>query len=260
MNILGKLFTFTGDTKCFRKIVDPSDQQALQSDINQFSNWTFTSCVSFSPTKCVHSNSHSWRNHYTHVSAKAYRTLGLNLVHIQVISSLYLSIVRPILTYSSLVWRPYLITDINSLERGQQCTTKYILNDFNSNYRLRLFKLNLLPLVYQYEISDLLFFIKSLKSPTASFNINSHVTFFSGTTQLTKAHKLKNSTSLNRSTRNSSFSRVPCLWNALLVFNCNLQIATIKEHLKTFMLNHFLANFDLNNSCTLHFLCPCSRY
>jgi len=38
--------------------------------------------------------------------------------------------------------------------------------------------------MYQYEISNILFFIKSLKIqiPTASFNIKSHVTFFSGTT------------------------------------------------------------------------------
>jgi len=43
LNILSKLFTFAG-------VSDPSDQQALQSDINQFFNWTFTSCLSFSPT------------------------------------------------------------------------------------------------------------------------------------------------------------------------------------------------------------------
>jgi len=46
-----------------------------------------------------------------------------------------------------------------------------------------------LPLcMYQYKVSDILFFIKSFKSPTASFNINSYVTFFSGATRIVKAH------------------------------------------------------------------------
>ena len=50
---------------------------------------------------------------------------------------------------------------------------------------------------------DVLFFIKSLKSPTASFNINSRVTFFSGITLLAKTHKLKNSASSNNSLHTS---------------------------------------------------------
>ena len=101
LNILSKLFTFADDKKCFRKILDLSDQQALQSDINQLFIWTVTSCLSFSPTKCVHlsirpkvittyyidqdeipkldsyrdlgiiiSDNLSWRNHYTHISPK----------------------------------------------------------------------------------------------------------------------------------------------------------------------------------------------
>jgi len=51
-------------------------------------------------------------------------------------NKLHLSTVQPILTNCSLVWRAYLITesDINSLERVQRRATKYILNDFNSDY------------------------------------------------------------------------------------------------------------------------------
>jgi len=54
LNILSKLFTFADDTKCFRKVMDHLDQQVLQRDINWLFGWTLTSCLSFSPTRCIH--------------------------------------------------------------------------------------------------------------------------------------------------------------------------------------------------------------
>ena len=74
-------------------------------------------------------------------------------------------LVRSQLTYCSQLWRPYLLKDIFTLERIQRRETKYILNDYNSSYKTRLIQLDLLPLKYQYELSDLLFFIKSYKNP-----------------------------------------------------------------------------------------------
>ena len=62
------------------------------------------------------------------------------------------------------MWRPQLIKDITLLERIQRRATKYILNDYTSTYKFRLEQLNLLPLMYIYEINDLMFLIKSLKS------------------------------------------------------------------------------------------------
>ena len=35
----------------------------------------------------------------------------------------------------------------------------YFLNDYISNYKIRLVKLKLLPLMYTYELSDILFFL-----------------------------------------------------------------------------------------------------
>ena len=59
--------------------------------------------------------------------------------------------------------------DILTIERVQRRATKYILNDFifTSCYKTRLLKLNLLPLMYMFELQDLLFTIKSIKSPTS---------------------------------------------------------------------------------------------
>ena len=72
---------------------------------------------------------------------------------------LYPTLVRSRLTYvhCSQLWRPYFLKDISILERIQKRKTKYILNDYHSPYKTRLIQLDVLPLMYQYELSDLLF-------------------------------------------------------------------------------------------------------
>ena len=79
---------------------------------------------------------------------------------------LYISLVRAQLTYCSQLWRPHLLKDITLLERVQRHATKFILNDYQSSYRSRLLTLYLLPLMYLFELYDIIFVIKSLKNPT----------------------------------------------------------------------------------------------
>ena len=85
---------------------------------------------------------------------------------------LYISLVCSRFTYYSQIWRPYLIKDITALERIQRRVTKYILNDFHSDYKSRLINLNLLPLMQYYEYLDLIFIIKCFKSTDATSNFN----------------------------------------------------------------------------------------
>ena len=56
--------------------------------------------------------------------------LPLKLIH-----KLHTSLIRSQLTYCSIIWRPYLIQDITKLEKNQRRATKYILNDYSSNYK-----------------------------------------------------------------------------------------------------------------------------
>ena len=49
--------------------------------------------------------------------------------------------------------------------------TKYILNNRASDYKTRLVKLEVLPLMYIFELSGITVFIKSIKNPTSSFNV-----------------------------------------------------------------------------------------
>ena len=129
---------------------------------------------------------------------------------------LYLSLVRSQLMYCSQLWRPNLIKDIHSLERVQHRATKYIFNDYSSDYKPHLMNLKLLPLMYFYEINDISFFIKFYQSPYSHFNIHDHVTFSHYSTRSTKRSKLLHINSSSNTSRHFNFCRLPRLWNALI--------------------------------------------
>ena len=76
-----------------------------------------------------------------------------------------------------LVW-PYLIKNVKLIEQTQYRATKLIiLNDFHSNYYNCLIKLEILPIVYMFELYDVMFFAKSLKYPSSSFCVTDYISF-----------------------------------------------------------------------------------
>ena len=97
------------------------------------------------------------------------------------------SLVRSQLTYSSQIWRPHLIKEIVALERVQRRASKFILNDFQSTYQHCLISLTILPLMMQFELHDILFFIRCLKEPDTSqdFPFQSVINFSKGNTRST---------------------------------------------------------------------------
>jgi len=92
-------------------------------------------------------------------------------------TALYLTIVRSQLLFCSILWKPHLIKDINLIEKIQRFATKFFLNDYTSDYKTRLLKLKLLPLMHILDINDIIFLINSRKFPSNSFNIIDFVTF-----------------------------------------------------------------------------------
>ena len=90
------------------------------------------------------STSLNWTLHYNHICSKAYLSLQLIRRIIPLNSStslkklLYLSLVRSHLIYCSQLWRPHYIKDICRLEKIQHWATKFILNDYTSDYKSRL--------------------------------------------------------------------------------------------------------------------------
>ena len=288
-----KVFLFADDTKCFKHIKVPSDSQLLQYDLNCLSDWSVTSLLSFHPSKSTHlsfkckvstsyningssinpSHSHkdlgviisdnlNWTEHHDYILKKAYKTLGLirrtfcKTIVPSVTVKLYVSLVRSQLLYCAPVWRPHLIKDITKIEQLQRRATKYILHDFTSNYKARLIKLNLFPLMYIFEISDIMFFVNSIKNPTSSFNINSYVSFSQSVTR-SNSVKLNHNISFTNKERHFYFNRICRLWNSLPIINTSLSTDTIKRHIKNYLWNHFIVNFSSDDPHKFHYLCPC---
>ena len=138
-------------------------------------------------------------------------------------------------------------------------STKYILNDYQSDHKSRQISLNLLLLVYTYELLDILFLVHSLKQPDPCLPINDYISFSSSSTRAGHTLKLVHLHSLTSLSSHSYFKRVARLWNALPPIDLNCSLPTIKFNLKQFLWNHFIDNFNPNLPCINHFLCPCPK-
>ena len=79
--------------------------------------------------------------------------------------------------YCSTIWRPHFIKDIMMIEQQQRRAVKFILNDYQSCYFDQLVKLQLFPLMCIFELADIMFAIKALKSLLDSFDITNYVSF-----------------------------------------------------------------------------------
>ena len=176
----------------------------------------------------IMSNNLSWAEHLKFISSRAYKLLGLvrrslsRSHHPNIKRILYISLIRSQLTYILFTsWRPHLLKHIMSLERVQRRATKFILNDFSSDYKSRLVALQILPLMMQLEVNDIMFFIRCLQSPddSVSFSISSFVSFCTGSSRSSAHLKLKHSLSRTNTISHFYFNRIPRLWNSLPVIN-----------------------------------------
>ena len=165
------------------------------------------------------------------------------------------------LTYCSQIWRPRFLKDILSLERIQRRATKYILSDSYSDYKSRLVSLQLLPLMYWFDLQDVLFLVKCLKDESDSMNIYKYITFVSSSTRSSTSNKLVHNFFRTSTTRHFYFNRGVLLWNALpsTCVDLSLSIPTIKHRLILHLWNHFIQNYNLDNPCSFHYICPCNN-
>ena len=96
----------------------------------------------------------SWSTHYSKIYSKAYKCLALlrrtfgKFGSDEARRSLYLALVRSQLSYCSQLWNQHLIKDTTTLQRVQRCATKYLLDDYSSDYKHHLLNLQLLLLMY----------------------------------------------------------------------------------------------------------------
>ena len=146
------------------------------------------------------------------------------------------------------------------LERVQRRATKFILNDFTSDYKTRLRSLNLLPLMMTFELQDLIFFIKAIKTSDPSFNILDYVSFSTNTTRSGAGLKLRHSTSTTNLDRHFYYNRLPRLWNSLPVIHNSLSQNAVLVTIKNHFWSTFKSVFISNHACTFHSLCPCNLW
>ena len=78
----------------------------------------------------------------------------------------------------------------------------------------------------------------SLKSPSAHFDIRKFVTFSENSTRSGAHRKMVHVGSMNLTTANAYFMRLPRLWNSLPRIDLEQSIPTIKAKLSRFMFNH----------------------
>ena len=255
------MFLFADDTKCATPTNSSFNIKSFQKDLDSLQSWSIKNSIFFNLKKCVllsfgqklsshasnftikdelipqvnhhkdlgvvFSHDLTWSAHYSRIISATYKTLHV-VRHclfvsncVQTKKSLYLSLIRSKLTYCSPVWRPHLIRDIVLIERVQRRATKFILGWSSMDYKQRLIKLEILPLMMTFELNDIMFFIKSLKTPTASFNVLDYVSFCSTSTRSAFYHKLVQQRARSNKHRHLYFLRLPRLWNALPPLICH---------------------------------------
>ena len=138
---------------------------------------------------------------------------------------------------------------------------KYILNNYSSDYKYFLLSLQLLPLMMEFEVYDIMFFIRCLKgsSSSDSFSVLSFIHFSRGTTRASSHLKMIHLLSRTNSATHFYFNRLPHLWNSLPLIDITLSLSAIKKQLQQIFWNHFLFHFNSSNPCSFHYLCPCSK-
>ena len=199
----------------------------------------------------------SWAHHYDRILSKAYKTLGLlrrtfsGSLSVQMKRKLYILLIRSQLTCCSQLCCPALIKDIISWNK---------FNAFiSSSWLQRLISLNHLPLMQFFEIANIMFMVNSLKNQSHRFNINKYVSIQNSNTRTSDKITLKH---IRCGTYKEQHFLL--LQNTKIIEQTaspkliTINTKSIKTKLFEMFWLHFQSHFDPDNSCTFHYLCPCS--
>ena len=201
------------------------------------------------------------------ILAKAHRSLGLlrrvipssstTLKH-----SLHLSFVRSHLVHCCQIWRPFKIQDSKLLESLQRKASMFILNDFQTDYKLRLQQLKILPLTLWLEIQDILFFITLIKFPPDNFNIKNYVQFSTTISSSAASRKIRPVTTQSprlNITKLYYFNRIVCIWNSLPYVDLNLSFTSLRKSIYDLYWDYLFSIYDPGDPCSWSRACLCTR-
>jgi hypothetical protein len=159
---------FADDCLLYRQIKSRADHLTLQRDLENLEDWARKCGMKFNAKKCYilsvkSRSSHyyqldnqilqkvpsspylgaqlnedlTWSEHILRISKRANSSLGLLRRNLRFCSidcrkMAYVSLVRSLMEYSSVVWDPYLQTDIDRLEAIQRRGARFIAQDYRS--------------------------------------------------------------------------------------------------------------------------------
>lgn len=250
-SIINWILKFADDTKLFGKSDSDHERKTLQKDLENLSQWATDWQMQFNVAKCkvMHlGNSNIGQKYFmngkelesideeldlglkfnkdlkcstqtNHACTKAQKTLGMisrAIVYkdIDIMLSLYKTLVRPLVEYCTPAWAPHYQKDKDKLERVQHRFTRMIPELRKLPYEDRLKKLNLWSLEERRNRTDLIevfkIFTKISKVPFDTFfEINPY--------QSTRGHHIKLRKHLcNKDLRRFFFSeRIIERWNNL---------------------------------------------
>ena len=152
--------------------------------------------------------------------------------------------------------------DITQLERVQRRVTKCIVQDRNQDYKSRLIALQLLPLMYWFELLDIMFLVKCIKQPDESFNIFDLVSFSTSNTRCgSSGNKLQFGFHRTSNHRHLYFALCAFGTPFLIIIDLGLSIDSIKTTVYKHLWIHFTTHFNVEIVCSYHSVFPhCSLY
>ena len=123
----------------------------------------------------------------------------------------------------------------------QRHVSKFLLQDYSLDYKIRLISLELLPISLWLELQDILFLVKCIKDPRQL--------------QHTVKSAARGKLAFERSTtsqRHNYFNRIVHLWDTFPEIDLH---NSFKKQLSQFLWNHFERNFDpdiCTYTCVVH--------
>jgi hypothetical protein len=303
-----EIFLYADDAKVGSSINSVVDSARLQNVLNNIINWSNKWGMVFNAKKCefmsilkgdikfdyvykinnvalnrvtnftdlgiIVNNKLTWEEHVQYCIKRANQRLGLikrftgYTCNIDLKLLLYTSLVRPLVEFSSQVWMCKTVKLTKNLESIQRRASKYILNDFESNYTNRLIKLNILPLVYRREYLDLIFYYNSLYD-IIDVNMNifpmmlNHVNVI---TRLQHDNMLLTNTNVKYLVHDQFYTRrIVRLWNCLPSKIRKIPLTemgnntSFKRELKLWYFELLVNKFNEDNTCTWSARCICCK-
>ncbi len=174
---------------------------------------------------------------------------------------LYISMVRSILEYCPQVWSSASLKCSQQVESIQRQATKYILNyPADKSYKERLMELNILPLCYRREMSDLVFYFKS-KVHEYRINTNQYcppAPIHHRLRSATQEQMLQIPRCRTKNFKRTYFNRIVHLWNCLPVeLKLCSSTTSFKYNLKLHYRDKLRNIFSVEDTCTWTMACSC---